>query len=86
MASKNQTVQFKPEDYSRFLIREFLKKSGFDQTYEMFIKEDKRPKVSMTKNELTKLLGLDAIMKKNSKTKQFSTMLDIVSNYLQQTK
>lgn len=25
---------FKPEDYSRFLIREFLKKNGFDKTYD----------------------------------------------------
>lgn len=37
-----KTDDFKPEDYSRFLIREFLKKNGFDQTYDMFIKEDKR--------------------------------------------
>jgi len=48
MSSKNQT--FKPEDYSRFLIREFLKKNGFDKTYESFINEDKREKVTMTKN------------------------------------
>ena len=45
-----KTNDFKPEDYSRFLIREFLKKNGFDQTYESFIKEDTREKVTMTKN------------------------------------
>lgn len=28
---------FGPEDFSRFLIREFLKKNGFDQTYEQFM-------------------------------------------------
>ena len=32
-----KTTDFKPEDYSRFLIREFLKKNGFDKTYESFI-------------------------------------------------
>ena len=41
---------FRPEDYSRFLIREFLKKNGFDKTYDQFIKEDTREKVTMTKN------------------------------------
>lgn len=25
---------FKPQDFSRFLIREFLKKNGFDKTYD----------------------------------------------------
>ena len=45
-----KTNDFKPEDYSRFLIREFLKKNGFDQTYESFIKEDTIEKVTMTKN------------------------------------
>jgi hypothetical protein len=29
-----QQPTFKPEDYSRFLIREFLKKNGFDKTYD----------------------------------------------------
>lgn len=28
------SADFKPQDFSRFLIREFLKKNGFDQTYE----------------------------------------------------
>jgi len=46
----SKTQSFKPEDYSRFLIREFLKKNGFDNTYDSFIKEDKREKVTMTKN------------------------------------
>lgn len=41
---------FRPEDYSRFLIREFLKKNGFDKTYDQFIAEDTREKVTMTKN------------------------------------
>ena len=31
MASANK---FMPEDYSRFLIREFLKKNGFEDTYD----------------------------------------------------
>lgn len=44
--------------------------------------EDSRPKVTMTKNELTKLLGLDALIKKNSKLKVFDTMLDVISNFL----
>jgi hypothetical protein len=79
MASQNE---FAPEDYSRFLIREFLKKSGFDRTYDQFMLEDKRPKVTMTKNELTKLLGLEALVKKNSKSKAYDTILDVVSNYL----
>ena len=46
MASK----KFSPEDYSRFLIREFLKKSKFDKTYELFMQEDTRERVSMTKS------------------------------------
>lgn len=50
MQSNLKTNDFKPEDYSRFLIREFLKKNGFDKTYESFIKEDTREKVTMTKN------------------------------------
>lgn len=29
-----KTNDFKPADYSRFLIREFLKKNGFDKTYD----------------------------------------------------
>ena len=73
---------FKPEDYSRFLIREFLKKNGFDKTYEMFMQEDTRPRVTMTKVELTKLLGIEALMRRNSKSKQFDTMLDIVCDFL----
>jgi hypothetical protein len=77
---------FKPEDYSRFLIREFLKKNGFDKTYDLFIKEDTRPKVTMTKNELTRLLGFDALMKRNSKSKAFKTMLDILCDFLVITK
>ncbi len=72
---------FKPEDYSRFLIREFLKKNGLEKTYTTFMAEDTRPKVTMTKNELTKLLGIETLMKKNNKTKAFSTMLDIITNY-----
>jgi hypothetical protein len=63
------SVTFNPEDYSRFLIREFLKKNGFENTYEMFMKEDKRPKVTMTKNELMKLLGIETLMKRNTKSK-----------------
>src|SRR5687767_7671387 len=62
---------FKPEDYSRFLIREFLKRNGFEKTYEQFMAEDTRPRVTMTKNELTRLLGIDALMKRNSKNKTF---------------
>lgn len=44
--------------------------------------EDTRPKVTMTKNQLTALLGIEEMMKKNSKTKTFTTMLDIICNFL----
>jgi hypothetical protein len=41
MSAKKATTgdpkTFKAEDYSRFLIREFLKKNGFDKTYDSFI-------------------------------------------------
>ena len=83
MTSKGQpTSSFKPEDYSRFLIREFLKKNGFPKTYDSFIAEDTRQKVTMTKNELTRLLGIEVLMKRNSKSKVFSTMLDIICDFL----
>ena len=87
MASKTQK-NFSPEDYSRFLIREFLKKSKFDKTYDMFMEEDTRQKVVMTKSELTSLLGVSALVSHNSKTKPapFNTMLDIISNFLATTK
>ena len=75
-------TEFKPEDYSRFLIREFLKKNGFDKTYDSFIKEDTREKVTMTKNQLTGLLGIDCLMKRNAKAKVFTTMLDMLCDYL----
>ena len=58
---------FSPEDFSRFLIREFLKRNNLNNTYDSFMAEDTREKVNMTKNELTKLLGIEAQMKKNSK-------------------
>jgi galactose-1-phosphate uridylyltransferase len=73
---------FKPQDFSRFLIREFLKKNGFDKTYDQFMLEDNRPKVTMTKNELMRLLGIESLMKKNTKSKQFETMLDIICDSL----
>ena len=75
-------MSFKPQDFSRFLIREFLKKSGFDSTYDTFMREDTRQKVTMTKNELTKLLGIDTLMKRNSKSKTYETMLDIICDFL----
>ena len=40
----------------------------------------------MTKNELTRLLGFDALMKRNSKSKAFKTMLDILCDFLVITK
>mmetsp|Transcript_12016 Transcript_12016/g.18552 ORF Transcript_12016/g.18552 Transcript_12016/m.18552 type:complete len:92 (+) Transcript_12016:23-298(+) len=82
----DQVKSFKPEDYSRFLIREFLKKNGFHKTYDSFIEEDTREKVVMTKNQLTRLLGIDALMKRNSKSKVFNTMLDILCDFLIITK
>ena len=88
-SAKEQEPQergFRPEDYSRFLIREFLKKNGFEKTYDSFIKEDTRQKVTMTKNELTRLLGIDALMKRNAKSKVFNTMLDILCDFLILTK
>jgi hypothetical protein len=36
----------------------------------------------MTKNELTRLLGIEALMKRNSKSKAFNTMLDIICDFL----
>jgi len=62
MATAKKT-NFTAEDFSRFLIREFLKKSGFDRTYDIFMTEDQRPKVSMTKSELTSLLGMDNLVR-----------------------
>lgn len=44
--------------------------------------EDQRPKITMTKSELTSLLGMDSLVRSNSKSKAFNTMLDIISNYL----
>ena len=76
------TDSFKPQDFSRFLIREFLKKKGFDKTYDQFMLEDDRPKVTMTKNELMRLLGIESLMKRNTKIKQFDTMLDIICDFL----
>lgn len=85
-ASSAASVAFSPQDYSRFLIREFLKKNGFDETYNSFMMEDTRPKVTMTKNQLTSLLGIENLMKKNSKSKNFTTMLDIICNFLVDSK
>ena len=48
--------------------------------------EDTRPKVTMTKSELTSLLGMDALVRYNNKTKTFQTMLDIIANYLSNMK
>lgn len=36
----------------------------------------------MTKNELMKLLGIESLMRRNTKTKQFDTMLDILCDFL----
>ena len=44
--------------------------------------EDTRPKVAMTKNELMRLLGIEALMKRNTKSKQYETMLDILCDFL----
>ena len=89
MAAKTSDQKdFSPEDFSRFLIREFLKRSKFDKTYDLFMQEDTRPKVTMTKSELTSLLGLQALVSENSRTRPppFNTMLDIISNYLARSK
>jgi hypothetical protein len=64
------------------LIREFLKRSGFNKTYDSFIEEDTRDKVKMTKNQLTGLLGIDMLMKRNAQDKVFTTMLDILCDFL----
>jgi len=79
-------MSYTPQDYSRFLIREFLKKNGFEKAYAAFMEEDTREKVTMTKNELTRLLGIEDIMKKNAKSKQFDTMLDTICGHLVATK
>ena len=44
--------------------------------------EDTRPKVTMTKNELMRLLGIETLMKRNTKSKQYETMLDILCDFL----
>jgi hypothetical protein len=75
------TVSFKPEDYSRFLIREFLKKNGFVLTYDQFMLEDTSERASMTMKQLTQLLGIEQLMKRNSKSKTFQTMLDIICDF-----
>ena len=64
------------------MIREFLKRNGFNKTYDSFIEEDTRDKVKMTKNQLTGLLGIDVLMKRNAQDKVFTTMLDILCDYL----
>ena len=46
------------------------------------MKEDTRPKVTMTKNELTKLLGIESLIKRNQKMKSFETMLDMLCDFL----
>ena len=83
MASK-----FEPEDFSRFFIREFLKKNNFNKAYACFMEEDSRPPVGGTMNRavLTELLGIEALNKKNQKTKKYTTMLDMLMNYLQLVK
>jgi hypothetical protein len=50
------------------------------------MKEDTTEKVTMTKNELMKLLGIEQLMKRNSKNKSFETMLDIICDYFMITK
>ena len=48
----------------------------------MFMTEDTRPKVTMTKVELTKLLNLGEITKKtNNNGLKLDTMLDMICNY-----
>ena len=44
--------------------------------------EDDRPKVTMTKNELMRLLGIESLMKRNSKTKLYETMMDLICEFL----
>ena len=61
MTSSSQN--YGPEDYSRFLIREFLKMNKMDKTYDMFMQEDTREKVVMTKIKLTNFLGLELLVK-----------------------
>ena len=36
----------------------------------------------MTKSELTNLLGMEQLVRQNTKTKAFNTMLDVIANYL----
>ena len=36
----------------------------------------------MTKNELTKLLGIESLTKRNSKTKKYDTMMDVICDFL----
>jgi|LauGreDrversion4_2_1035121.scaffolds.fasta_scaffold195338_3 hypothetical protein len=50
------------------------------------MQEDSRPKVVMTKNELTRLLNLETLNRRNTKAKQYETMLDLICHYFVQTK
>jgi len=50
------------------------------------MQEDTRPRVTMTKSQLTELLGLKALTAQNSKTKALPTMLDVISHFLATTK
>ena len=71
---------------SSFLIREFLKLNKMNKTYDMFMEEDTRPKVVMSKNKLSNYLGLETLLRQNAKTKTFNTMLDVISNFLAQVR
>jgi hypothetical protein len=77
-------AKFEAEDFARLFIREFLKKNQLSKTYATLMEEDKRPAPggTMQKSELTKLLGMDALEKNNKRSKQYSTMLDMVCGYL----
>lgn len=77
---------FRPEDFSRFLIREFLKINKMDKTYDSFMAEDTRKQVVMSKSKLTNFLGLEHIMRHNAKTKTFQTMLDTITHFLTEVK
>lgn len=80
--------EYSPEDISRFLIREFLKRNKMEETYEKFIEEDTREKTKMTKNELTSILGIESLVKKNSakKSHKMNTMIDVVCDYFMKSK
>ncbi|KAL4476827.1 hypothetical protein ABPG72_010664 [Tetrahymena utriculariae] len=75
--------QVGPEDLARSLIREFFLKLGYKNSLDIFEKEDKRPRIKMTKLDLIKFLSMERLIKNNKqKIQPQQTMLEILTDYL----